>query len=200
MTYPTHLAAVLAGGAGRRMGEPKASVRLGERALIEFPLEAMREPTVEIVIVAKPDTVIPELGVPVWREPRLPRHPLCGIVTALSEGRQPLLVCGCDMPFVTPELAGWLGSFTDALVVAEAGGRLHPLLGRYSPELLPALEQGLAAERPLAEVVAELRPRRVREDELGRFGDPARLLFNVNSPEDLRRAEAMLAGSAARGV
>jgi molybdenum cofactor guanylyltransferase len=200
VTYPTHLAAVLAGGAGRRMGEPKARVRLGERALIEFPLEAMREPTVEIVIVAKPDTVIPELGVPVWREPRLPRHPLCGIVTALREGRQPLLVCGCDMPFVTPELAGWLGSFTDALVVAEAGGRLHPLLGRYSPELLPALEQGLAAERPLAEVVAELRPRRVREDELGRFGDPARLLFNVNSPEDLRRAEAMLAGSAARGV
>jgi molybdenum cofactor guanylyltransferase len=200
VTYPTHLAAVLAGGAGSRMGGPKAAVRLADRALIEFPLEAMREPTVEVVVVAKPDTVIPELDVAVWREPQHPRHPLCGIVAALREGAQPLLTCGCDMPFVTPELAGWLGSFTEPLVVPEAGGRLHPLLGRYSPELLPALERGLAAERPLSEVVAELRPRRIREGELRRFGDPDRLLFNVNSPEDLRRAEEMLAASAAGGL
>ena len=200
MTYPTHLAVVLAGGAGSRMGRPKAGLRLGDRALIEFPLEAMREPTVEVVVVAKPDTEIPELDVPVWREPQLPRHPLCGIVTALREGAQPLLVCGCDLPFVTPELAGWLGSFTDPLVVPEAGGRLHPLLGRYSPELLPGLDRGLAGERPLSEVIAELRPRRISEDELRRFGDPGRLLFNVNSPEDLRHAEEMLAASAAGGL
>ena len=198
MTYPTHLAAVLAGGAGRRMGRPKADLRLGGRPLIEYPIAAMSEPTVEVVVVAKPDTPLPELDARVWLEPPSPRHPLCGIVTALREGSQPLLVCGCDMPFVTPELAGWLGSFTDPLVVPYAGGRFHPLLARYSPELLPALEEALAAERSLTAAVEELRPRRLAEDELRRFGDPERLLFNVNSPADLERAEEMLAKSAAR--
>jgi molybdopterin-guanine dinucleotide biosynthesis protein A len=196
--YPTHLAAVLAGGLGKRMGEPKASLTLGDRPLISYALEAMREPTVEVVVVAKPDTALPELDVGVWREPPLPRHPLCGIVTALREGAQALLVCGCDMPFVTPELAGWLGSFTEPLVVPEAGGLLHPLLGRYGPELLPALERGLEAERPLADVVAELNPRRITEDELRRFGDPERLLFNVNTPSDLATAEGMATSSQAR--
>jgi molybdenum cofactor guanylyltransferase len=193
VTYPTHLAAILAGGAGRRMGQPKAGLRLGDRPLIELPLAAMREPTVEVVVVAKADTPLPDVDAPVWLEPPLPRHPLCGIVTALREGAQPLLTCGCDMPFVTPELAGWLGSFTDRLVVPELGGRLHPLLARYTPELLPALEDALEAERPLTEVVAELDPVRIGAEELQRFGDPEKLLFNVNTPDDLRRAEEMLA-------
>jgi molybdenum cofactor guanylyltransferase len=195
VTYPTHLAAVLAGGAGKRMGGPKAGLSLGDRPLISYALEAMREPTVEVVVVAKPDTPLPDLDDEVWREPARPRHPLCGIVTALRQGKEALLVCGCDMPFVTPELAGWLGSFTDPLVIPEAGGRLHPLLARYSPELLPALERGLEAERAIAEVVGELDPRRISEDELRRFGDPERLLFNVNTPTDLARAEELMATS-----
>jgi GTP:adenosylcobinamide-phosphate guanylyltransferase len=33
----------------------------------------------------------------------------------------------------------------------------------------------------------------VEEAELRRFGDPARLLFNVNTPEDLAEAERLLA-------
>jgi GTP:adenosylcobinamide-phosphate guanylyltransferase len=42
-------------------------------------------------------------------------------------------------------------------------------------------------------VVAELDPVRIGEEELQRFGDPEKLLFNVNTPDDLRRAEEMLA-------
>jgi GTP:adenosylcobinamide-phosphate guanylyltransferase len=36
------------------------------------------------------------------------------------------------------------------------------------------------------------RVRYVREEELLRFGDPELLLVNVNSPEDLARAQAVL--------
>jgi hypothetical protein len=41
-------------------------------------------------------------------------------------------------------------------------------------------------------MAAELGAQRLGEEELRRFGDPARLLFNVNAPGDLERAAAML--------
>jgi molybdopterin-guanine dinucleotide biosynthesis protein A len=191
------VAAVLAGGVSRRMGRPKAMLELNGRSLISYPLEALREAGFEPIVVAKPDTPLPELdaelGVRVVREPEQPRHPLLGIVTALREANGPVLVCGCDMPFLTAELLAFIGSLGDPLVVPEAEGRLHPLLGRYSPELLPALEEGLEAENPLSAVASALGPRLIGEEELQRFGDPERLLFNVNSPADLERAVRMVA-------
>src|ERR1022692_1380995 len=97
---------ILAGGAGRRIGGSKAVVELSGRPLISYPLEAMRAALGEVVIVAKPDTELPDLPrLAVWIEPAAPRHPLVGIVYALglAEGR-PVLVCAGDLPFVTPEV------------------------------------------------------------------------------------------------
>jgi hypothetical protein len=42
------------------------------------------------------------------------------------------------------------------------------------------------------EAVASLSPRLVSGEELSRFGEPERLLFNVNTPGDLNQAERML--------
>jgi molybdopterin-guanine dinucleotide biosynthesis protein A len=44
----------------------------------------------------------------------------------------------------------------------------------------------------MREAVAELDPYVIEEDRVARFGDPARIFFNVNSPEDLAAAERML--------
>ena len=83
------------------MGAPKASVELAGEPLIERPLRAMREARLEAVVVAKPGTDLPPLDVPVWEEPEEPSHPLTGIVAALEQGGRPLVVCGCDLPFVS---------------------------------------------------------------------------------------------------
>ena len=96
------------------------------------------------------------------------------------------------MPFVTAELVADLAARVAPLVVPEVDGRLHPLLARWHPSLLPALRDALDREAPLHAVVADLDARRLGAAELGRFGDPARLLFNVNAPGDLERAAAML--------
>jgi len=58
---------------------------------------------------------------------------------------------------------------------------------------LPQLEAALEREEPLARTVERLAPRLLAEDDLAPFGDPWRLLFNVNDPDDLREAEALLA-------
>ena len=80
------LGVVLAGGRSSRMGASKASIELAGAPLIERPLRAMREARLEAVVVAKPDTDLPPLDVPVWQEPEEPSHPLTGIVAALEQG------------------------------------------------------------------------------------------------------------------
>jgi len=174
------------------MGAPKASVELAGAPLIERPLRAMREARLEAVVVAKPGTDLPPLDVPVWLEPEEPSHPLTGIVAALEQGGRPVVVCGCDLPFVAPALLAHLAGRSEPLVVIEATGRLHPLLGRYAPELVDALRAARDEQRPLHEVVTELRAVRIDEPKLRRYGDPERIVFNVNTPADLARAEKML--------
>jgi molybdenum cofactor guanylyltransferase len=185
--------AVLAGGASRRMGTPKATLELGGRPLLEYPLAAVQGAGLEPAVVAKPGSPLPPLAVPRWDEPDEPVHPLTGIVAALTAARgRPVLAVACDMPFVTAELLADLAARAGPLVVPEVDGRLHPLLARWDPSLLPALRDALEREAPLHVVATELDALRIDEAELRRFGDPARLLFNVNAPGDIERAAAML--------
>ena len=189
------LAAVLAGGRGRRMGVPKATVALAGRPLIERPLRALDAAGLETVVVAKPGSELPALEAPVWEEPDEPVHPLCGVLRALEgAGVRPVLAVACDMPFLAPALLRRLAETDPPLVVPEAGGRLHPLLARYSPELSGPLRVALRRRAALQEAVRALRPQVLGEDVLRRFGDPERLLFNVNDRADLARAERLLAG------
>ena len=187
------LFAILAGGRATRLGGDKVSAELGGRPLISYPLEAAHAANAEIVIVAKPNTVLPEVEVQVLHEPPEPVHPLCGIVTALNRAEdRPVIVIAADMPFLTGELLAWMEGLDEPLAVPSFGGRLHPLLARYGPSLLEPLKSALKAQAALQETVASLGPREISGDELARFGDPARLLFNVNTPPDVKAAEEML--------
>jgi molybdopterin-guanine dinucleotide biosynthesis protein A len=99
-----------------------------------------------------------------------------------------VLACGCDMPFVSPALVERIATTDAAVVLPSMGGRLHPLLARYGPALLDSLERALEERRPLQETAAQLGPVILDERELGAYGNPERLLFNVNTPRDLARA------------
>jgi molybdopterin-guanine dinucleotide biosynthesis protein A len=101
---PEPLAVVLAGGRSRRMGRPKATLELGGRPLLAWPLAAAREARLEAIVVAKPGSALPEVDVPVWHEPETPSHPLTGLVAALERAApRPVVALACDMPFVSPE-------------------------------------------------------------------------------------------------
>jgi len=183
---------VLAGGAARRMGGVKAAAMLGGHPLISYPLAAFHAAGMRAVVLAKRGS---DLGGP-WEvvlEPDEPVHPLCGILAALHAlAPAPIVVCPCDLPFVSPALLAHLASAPDALAVAAPAGRVQPLLGRYEQPLAPALERALAARAPLRDTVLSLGARLLDDGELARFGDPARICTNVNSPADLAAAESAL--------
>jgi molybdopterin-guanine dinucleotide biosynthesis protein A len=183
---------ILAGGLGRRIGGGKATVALNRRPLITYPLEAVWRALGNVAIVAKLDTALPNIpGATVWIEPPEPRHPLTGIVHSLglAEGR-PVLVCAADMPFVTPSLVAAIAQADpgpSAAVVASGNGELQPLLACYQPGALAPLAERAARDPqiPLRDAVASLRPRLYEVED-------AELLFNINTPDDLLQAAAML--------
>jgi len=184
---------VLAGGGGRRIGGGKAVVALHGVPLIAYPVAALQAALDEVVIVAKRETELPLLpGVGVWTEPDLPRHPLVGIVHALACAQgAAVLVCAGDLPFVTAPFVRRLCEVDAAgapAIVPRAGGRLQPLLALYRPQAHAPLAAALAgAERaaPLRDVVAGLDPHVLEVADQRQF-------FNVNRPEDLLTASAML--------
>lgn len=184
------LGVILAGGLGRRLGASKATAPLSGRPMISYPLRAMEAAVGAAVVVAKADTQLPRLpGLAVWIEPPKPRHPLTGLVRALSLARgRPVVVCPCDMPLVPAWLLAELAiadSDGAPAVIAQAEGRVQPLLARYEADTLGPLTEALEALLPMTDAVATLgaRPHEV--------SDPG-LLLNVNTPEDLRLAEALL--------
>jgi molybdopterin-guanine dinucleotide biosynthesis protein A len=179
---------ILAGGQGRRIGGSKAVVKLRGRPLIAYPIEVMASVLGDVVVVAKPDTELPALpGVKVWIEPQTPRHPIVGIKHALAmSGGRPVVICASDLPFVSPALIDRLVHCSPAgapCVIASHAGDIQPLLGCYQQAAaaqLPAVPEG-----PLRQLIGALGPR------LLEVGDPDEL-FNVNSPDDLLQATAML--------
>jgi molybdenum cofactor guanylyltransferase len=189
--YRGPIGVILAGGMGRRIGGSKALVRLSGKPLIAYPLEVMTLALDEVAVLAKPDTQLPSLpGVTVWIEPQQPSHPLVGIMHALAfaAGRA-AVVCAADLPFVSPELIDRLAHLPAGratAVVAAHQGKIQPLLGRYEPAAAELLRgPATAADQPLMATIEALGPKLLEVD------DPEEL-FNINAPDDLLQAAAIL--------
>ncbi len=182
------IGAVLAGGAGRRLGQvSKAAVLLRDRPLVSYPVAALGSVCDRVAVLCKPDTELPELRrAERWDEPAEPRHPRTGIVHALERAEAPVLVCAADMPFVTADACRTLLSAAGSggpAVVAVSGGVLQPVLGLYAPAALAAL-RAAPAGAALTATVEALDPVRVAL--------PPAIVRSVNTPEELGEAEAAL--------
>jgi molybdenum cofactor guanylyltransferase len=173
------------------MGGSKLVVALQGRPLIDYPLQALKAALPEVAVIAKPDVVLPAMsGVMLWIEPEEPQHPLLGVVEALAlAGGRPVLICPADLPFVTPELILRLVEARPEgapAVIASCEGNTQPLLGCFQPEAADLLaDAAYDGEVPVRQAVAAIRPK------LLEVLDPNEL-FNVNSPDDLLQAAAIL--------
>lgn len=116
--------------------------------------------------------------------------PLGGLSTALSVCRSDaLVVCACDMPFVTAELTAYLAEQARlhpearAIAIRDRSGRLHPLCGVYRKEAGGMIHDALMQdERRMIRVFRELQG---KELSLAETEFPDRLLSNVNTPEEM---------------
>ena len=159
------------------------------RTLVERAVDALAPHCGRIVVVTRAAVPLPPLDAETVLDGPGPPCPLNGLATGLAAvDSEQVLVLACDLP-----LAGSLISrlaaapLPDPVVAADPGGRAQPLCGRYARGPALAACRGLLA-------AGELRLLPLL-DRLGASVVTARAgeLANVNSAEDLQRAEAALA-------
>ena len=198
---------VLAGGAGRRMrtgirkmGAPKPLLRLGDMTLVEHVIAAI-EPLVSGVIVVTNDAeAMAFLGLPTVGDAEPGRGPLMGLYSGLLACPTPFaLAVACDAPFLSPALLDALIARRQPSVMTlpETEHGPQPMPGVYPTALAPSiaslLEGGRAAMRDL---VASGPVELLSAEDVRALDPEGRSFKDLDTPEDLAAAQAMLEGRA----
>jgi molybdopterin-guanine dinucleotide biosynthesis protein A len=188
-----HSAAILAGGQATRFGgRDKSALLVDGRPILDRQVAALASLTADLLIVGGQThhagartiaDIVPACG------------PLGGLHAALTAARgDALFLVACDMPYVSSPFIAYLLSLAgDAdIVVPQSERGYHPLCAVYTRACLEPVAARLADRRlKIRELVAGVRTRVVAVEEIRRFGDPDRLLANVNTPAEYAGLEAL---------
>jgi molybdopterin-guanine dinucleotide biosynthesis protein A len=202
---------ILAGGlASRYGGAPKGLERVGGERIVDRVAAALASTTDSLLLVANDpaaDGWLP--GVRRVADVRPGLGTLGGIHAALAHAGGPAIVVAWDMPFVPAALLAELRALgesagADAAVPESDSKRgLEPACAYYTQGCVAPIEARLAAgDRRVVAFYDDVRVARLDAERVARHGDPALLFLNVNTPEDLARAQrtAVGAGAEAHGA
>jgi molybdenum cofactor guanylyltransferase len=209
--YVNILALILAGGLGRRMeGRAKPLLPLGDRRLIDRVVDAARAQCGAVALnLHEPDAVtlapFADLNLPVAHDAAPGRlGPLAGVLGGLdfaadhAPGVEFLLTLPCDCPFLPDDLAARLldaaRNTRSGLASVASSGRAHPVVALWPLALRDDLRRALLEKdiRGVGQFQRQYDMTIVEWPAAGAdpyFRDP---FFNVNTPEDLARAEEIL--------
>ncbi len=190
--------AIIAGGeATRYRGAPKGLLEVGGRRVIDRVAAALETATggPPILIANAPDAAAWLPGAALHRDALPGQGSAGGLLTAI-EAAAPVLCVAWDMPFVSPGLLAALAELLHgadaALPESDSRRGVEPLCAAYGPACGPALRAALArGDQRAIGFHDAVRVARLTADRVLQYGDPRVLFFNVNTPEDLSRAESL---------
>jgi molybdopterin-guanine dinucleotide biosynthesis protein A len=189
---------IQAGGKSTRMGgEPKALMDLGGRRIIDRVLDVVRAVADDLLIVTNTPALYASLGLPMVAD-LFPEHgSLGGIYTGLkAAGGDAAFTVACDMPFLIPEVARLVTERAHEadVVVPRVGEQFETLHACYAKTCLGPMETRLRQGRlKIVGFFDEVEVLAIPESDVARFRDPRLVFMNVNTPDDLARARAVLA-------
>jgi molybdopterin-guanine dinucleotide biosynthesis protein A len=163
--------------------------------IIDRVADALRGATDRLLVISNDPQAATWLpGVPAATDVRPGLGSLGGIHAAIVRAGGPVLVVAWDMPFVPTALLVALrraGEGADAAAPESGSPRgLEPLCAFYTPACALPIERRLDADdRRVIGFYDDVRLVRLPAETVATFGDPAHMFLNVNTPDDLVRAE-----------
>ena len=198
MTGDGIIGAVLAGGNGHRIGRDKATVELDGKALISYPVGALRSVGLDIVLALRSGQELPTVleDMSCVHDEFDGAGPLAGLHALLKwMPTEWALVISCDQPFVRLNLLHGIMSHTGCkadAVVARTPERLQPMPGLYRKSCLPAVEEALErGERRIQAVLRSLSLRELAGEDLDCLDLEHSSFININTPKDLLEARRL---------
>ena len=198
------LGVILAGGQARRMGGgDKGRLMLGERSLLSHVIARLEPQVAELALNANgnaarfADTNLPILADSVGGFVGPLAGVLAGLDWAFEQGADTIVTAAADTPFfpcdLVPRLMMAGDDMAHPLVLAatpdpERGRNRHPTFGLWPVALRDDLRRAL--ENGLRKVVLWSDQHDAREAMFA--AKPFDPFFNVNTPDDLARAEELL--------
>lgn len=185
-------AAIIAGGASRRMGQTKALMQIEGEPLIARVAEVVRGVLPELVVVTSSPDIAAAANAPATPDVFPGKGPLAGIHAAIKYANAPIFCCACDMPHLNADFIRYLCERLEDYdaVVPRVGVYDEPLHSIYAPSCLPAIEAELQGEvGPVDNIFKQLRVLFVDAAEARRFDAELRMFDNWNTPEDTRKLE-----------
>nr|WP_225169145.1 molybdenum cofactor guanylyltransferase MobA [Ensifer sp. IC4062] len=198
-------AVILAGGRSSRMGRPKAGLVLNGRPILDHIVERLAPQVGSIALNLNADPgidLLPDL--PVLAD-TVPGYvgPLAGILTAMRHAAKVaphaahVLTVPTDTPFFPDDLVGRLSSVPDmegTIAVAWSNGEMHPLFALWPVAIVDDLDAWIRTDTKLSvrAFIARHPSAAVDFPMIATKAGPLDPFFNINTPEQLREAEAWL--------
>ncbi len=164
------------------MGQDKGLVLYRGKRMVEHIVSVCEELTQEIIVSANN----PEygfLGYKLIEDNYKDTGPIGGIQAALSASEtDDNIFCPCDMPGIEPKILIEILKEKNnslAVVAADSTGKIYPVLGYYSKNVLPVIEKQISkSDFKMQHLLKEL------DAKIVVF--PDEVLKNINYPEDLQ--------------
>ena len=181
---------ILAGGKGKRLGSPKALIKIGGESLLLRTVNLLRSLFSEVLVVAGDKGLIPDIpGIVLLQDEVAGMGPIGGLITALKNMKNERGFCvACDMPLLDKCLIQYLVSLSNSreTIVPCVAGQIEPLHAIYSRKCLEiALRRISRRQYSLTGLILSVSAHCVHIP----LGPGALPFFNINTPQDLTLAE-----------
>ena len=185
-------------------GEPKALMELGGKRIIERSVDVLAPVLPDLLIVTNTPELYGFLGLPMVPDVFPDHGSLGGIYTGLKAAKgDAAFTVACDMPFLKAEVVRLVVSRAGEadVVIPKVGEQYETLHALYAKACLRHMEAALQAERfRVVGFFPKVKVLEIPEAEVARIADPSICFMNVNTPDELTRARALVAEDRAKGT
>lgn len=187
--------AILAGGQSKRMGQDKATLRVGDMGLIERVYTIVNDVFDDILVVSSLHKKIQGVPVPVIGDALPHGGSLVGIISALLYARTPyVFVVACDMPFLDPEfIRTMVGQVSgEDILVPKGIAGYEPLHAIYNRSCLSYMLRLIDTNRFKIDRIFPFLTVRTVPVDLQSSARGISAFTNINTEEDLEHVRELL--------